>query len=198
MFVQQVVVDQYGRINATTAVVSYDTTGTTQMDGSTAYVVELTVAANETTYVNKNATSNQGSAIAYFDPIGDLLQFSEPNLNTTGSTAVGLATPYLDWYDYQLISASQLAGYQNPSNENILNSTTVTLGPTTMSVSYVEPKALPYAVSECGSVTVVDNVLFAYGTVPGTQTPVISYYYSLGSNGVDSESFGYKVVSVTR
>jgi hypothetical protein len=197
MFVQQVVVDQYGRANSTTAVVNYRTTGTTQMDGGTAYVVELSVAVNETTYLSKNSTSNSGSAVAYFDPIGDLLMFSQPNLNTTGSGAIGLAAPYLDWYDYELISPSQLATYQNTSIQNTLNSTAVTLGPTAMNVTYASPRALPYAVSECGQTTVVDNVLFAFGTVPGTETPVITYYYSLGNNGVDSEAFGYKVVSVT-
>lgn len=197
MDVQQVIVDQFGRVNSTTAVVGYQVTGKTEMEGTVAIAVNLTVSVNSTTYLSQNATSNSGIGTAYFDADGDLLQWSQINLNATGASAIADATPYLDWYDYELASNLQLANYQNPSSYTAINQTAITVGSTPMNVTYTAPKAIPYSVTECGATTIIDNVLFAYGIVPGTTTPLITYYYSLGTDGAASEAFGYKVVSMT-
>jgi hypothetical protein len=197
MFVQQIIVDQYGRINSTTAVASYTVAGKVNMDTTQAYAVDLSLAANATSYAVVNGTTNSEQAIAYFDQEGDLLLFSQPNLNETGTSAIASAAPYLDWFDYELTTPQQITGYENPTLTTSLNQTAVTLGSTNMTVTYAAPKAIPFSVSQCGGTTIVESVLFAYGNAPGTNTPIITYYVSLGSDGAASETFGYKVVAVT-
>ncbi|HUH99513.1 MAG TPA: hypothetical protein VLY65_00585 [Nitrososphaerales archaeon] len=197
MFVQQVIVDQYGRVNSSTIVASYQVAGRVPMEGTEAYVVKLNVVANESSYAIVNGTNNQGGATAYFDPEGDLLLYSQTNLNQTGTQAILLAQPYLDWFDTELISTQQYATYSNPGVDTILNQTAQTLGSVNMTVTFAEPKAIPYSVTQCGATTIVERVQFAFGVVPGTQTPLITYYYSLGTDGAANEDLGYKILSMT-
>ncbi len=197
MLAQQVIVDQYGRVNSTTILASYQVTGRVPMEGTSAYVVKMSVAANQTSYAVVNGTSNQGNATAYFDPEGDLLLYTQTNLNQTGPAAIPLAALYLDWFDNELISTQQLASYANPGLDSNLNTTAVNLGPTSMNVTFAQPKAIPYSVTQCGGTTIVEDVLFAYGVVPGTQTPVITYYYSIGTDGGANEDLGYESFSIT-
>ncbi len=193
MLVQQVSVDRYGRTNTSSAQVGFKVLGQTVINSTKLYEVDL-----EVTTGGANGTSNTTQAIAYFDQQGDLFLASQPNLNLTGSAAINLVAPFLNPFNYELTSTQQLATYSNPDVEKTINQTLVTLGSTVMNVTYAEPKALPYSVTVCGQTTVVEYVLFAYGTVPGTGYPIITYYYSLGTDGVNNLAFGYKVLTVTR
>jgi hypothetical protein len=193
MAVQQITVDQYGRTNTSSAQVGFKVLGQTTINSTTLYEVNLQV-----TTAGVNGTSNTQQAIAYFGLQGDLFLASQPNLNVTGAAAVRLVAPYLDPFNYELISTQQLATYTNPDIEKTVNQTRVTLGSTVMNVTYAQPKALPYGVTICNQSTIVESVLFAFGFVPGTSYPIITYYYSLGTDGVNNIAFGYKVLTVTR
>ena len=193
MAVQQITVDQYGRANTSSAQVGFKVLGQTTINSTKLYDVNLQV-----TTPGVNGTSNTQQAIAYFDMQGGLFLASQPNLNVTGAAAVRIVAPYLDPFNYELTSTQQLATYTNPDIERTVNQTSVTLGSTVMNVTYAEPKALPYGVTVCGQTTIVESVLFAYGIVPGTGYPIITYYYSLGTDGVNNIAFGYKVLTVTR
>ncbi len=193
MAVQQITVDQYGRSNTSSAQVGFKVEGQVMINNTKLYQVSLQV-----TTAGVNGTSNSTQAVAYFDSAGDLFLATQPNLNVTGPAAVKLVAPYLDPFNYELTSTQQLATYTNPDIEKALNQTTVTLGSTVMNVTYAEPKALPYSVTVCTQTTVVENVLFAFGIVPGTSYPIITYYYSVGTDGVHNVAFGYKVLTVTR
>ncbi len=192
MQVQQIVRDQYGRINTTAATVGYNVAGTTVINTTKLYVVNLQVSTS-----GANGTTNSQQATAYFDQDGDLYMASQPNLNTTGSTAVQLVSPYLDPFDYELTTTQQLATYTNPSLYSTLNHTQVTLGTTVMNVTYAQPTGVPSSVTVCGQTTLVESVLFAFGVLPGTNTSIITYYYSLGTDGVNNVAFGYKIISAT-
>ena len=193
MAVQQITVDQYGRANTSSAEVGFKVLGVTTINSTKLYDVNLQVTTS-----GVNGTSNTQQAIAYFDLQGGLFLASQPNLNLTGAAATRLVAPYLDPFNYELTSTQQLATYTNPDVEKTINQTSVTLGSTQMNVTYAQPKALPYGVTVCGQSTVVESVLFAYGIVPGTGYPIITYYYSLGTDGVNNVAFGYKVLTVTR
>ena len=193
MAVQQITVDQYGRSNTSSAQVGFRVLGQVVINNTKLYQVNLQVTTS-----GVNGTTNTTQAIAYFDSSGDLFLASQPNLNVTGSAAIKLVAPYLDPFNYELTSTQQLATYTNPDIETTLNQTSVTLGSTVMNVTFAEPKAIPYSVTVCTQTTIVENVLFAYGIVPGTGYPIITYYYSLGTDGVNNVAFGYKVLTVTR
>ena len=192
MQVQQIVVDQYGRVNTTAVTVAYMVAGQVTINSTKLYVVNLKVSTS-----GANGTTNTQGATGYFDQQGDLYLASEPNLNATGSGAIKIISPFLDPFDYELTTAPQLATYTNPNITTALNQTKITLGTTAMNVTYAEPKALPSSVTVCGQTTVVENVLFAFGVLPGTNSTVITYYYSLGTDGVNNVAFGYKVISAT-
>jgi hypothetical protein len=193
MVVQQVSWDQYGRNTTSSATVGFKVLGQVVINATKLYQVNLQV-----TVAGANGTSNTTQALAYFDQAGDLALVSQPNLNESGSAAVSLVAPYLDPFNYELTSNQQLATYSNPNSEKTINQTTVTLGSTVMNVTYAEPTAIPYSVTVCGQTTVVENVLFAYGLIPGSSTPIITYYYSIGTDGVNQVAFAYKVLTVTR
>jgi hypothetical protein len=193
MAVQQITVDQYGRTNTSSAQVGFKVLGQTTINSTMLYEVNL-----EVTTAGPNGTSNTKQAVAYFGFQGDLFLASQPNLNATGAAAVRLVAPYLDPFNYELISAQQLATYTNPDIEKTVNQTSVTLGSTVMNVTYAEPRAIPYGVTICNQTTIVEKVLFAFGMVPGASYPIITYYYSLGTDGVNHIAFGYKVLTVTR
>jgi len=192
MQVQQTTVDQFGRVNTTAVTVGYKVAGQEVINSTNLYVVNLQVTTS-----GANGTSNTQAATAYFDQGGDLYLASEPNLNATGLTAVQLVSPFLDPFDYELTTAQQLATYTNPTINTALNQTRITLGTMVMNVTYAQPKALPSSVTVCGQTTLVENVLFAFGVLPGTSTTLITYYYSLGTDGVNNVAFGYKLISVT-
>jgi len=192
MQVQEITRDQYGRVNTTAATVGYMVAGTTVINSTTLYVVNLQVSTS-----GANGTTNSEQATGYFDGQGDLVLAQQPNLNATGSTAVQLISPFLDAFDYELTTTQQIATYTNPAIDTAINQTQITLGTTVMNVTYTQPKALPSSVTVCGQTTVVENVLFAFGVLPGTNTSIITYYYSLGTDGVNNVAFGYKVISVT-
>jgi len=193
MAVQQITVDQYGRANTSSAQVGFKVLGQTTINSTKLYDVNLQVTTSDV-----NGTSKTQQVIAYFDLQGGLFLSSQPNLNLTGAAAIRVVAPYLDPFNYELTSTQQLATYTNPDIEKTVNQTSVTLGSTQMNVTYAEPKALPYGVTVCGQSTIVESVLFAYGIVPGTGYPIITYYYSLGTDGVNNVAFGYKVLTVTR
>jgi hypothetical protein len=193
MAVQQITVDRFGRSNTSSAQVGFKVLGQTVINSTKLYQVNLQVTTS-----GANGTSNTRQDVAYFDSAGDLFLSQQPNLNLTGSAAIRVVAPYLDPFNYELTSTQQLATYTNPDIERTLNQTTVTLGSTIMNVTYAEPKAIPYSVTVCTQTTIVENVLFAYGIVPGTSYPIITYYYSLGTDGVNNVAFGYKVLTVTR
>jgi hypothetical protein len=193
MQVQQIVVDQYGRVNTTAATVGYMVAGQTAMNGTKVYVVNLQVST-----AGANGTSNVQQATALIEEDGSLYMVEQPNLNATGASAVKLVSPFLDPFNYELTTVQQLATYTNPNLNTILNQTRITLGTTNMTVTYAQPKAMPTSITVCGQTTVVESVLFAFGVFPGPNTTIITYYYSLGTDGVSNVVFGYKVVSATK
>jgi len=193
MVAEQVTVDRFGRTNTSSAQVGFKVVGQTAINSTKVYEVNLQV-----TIQGANGTSSTNQALAYFDQDGNLVLASRPNLNLTGSAAVALVAPYLNPFNYELTSNAQLASYKNPDIEKTLNQTTVTLGSTIMNVTFAEPKALPYSITVCNQTTIVESVLFAYGVIPGADYPIVTYYYSLGTDGVNRFGFGYKILTVTR
>jgi len=137
--------------------------------------------------------------IAWVDPTGKVSVISQFNQNFTGPIAQSLysasASPFIiELQTSQLMGTSGYGPYMNTVNQ-----TTVTLGQTTLSVTYYKAKSSPFTVTNCdNSVTTINDITIAQGKVSGTSSDIITYYsVSITSKGTTS-IITYKLTSVTK
>ncbi len=173
--------------NATfSTITSYEVLGRPVANGTTFYKVQI----NST-----SATMPNSSLIAWYTPTGNVTLVQENGQNMSASFSLLLPTLAFGM-DYALTVS--LPAYMDPAHVSVLNQTTVTAGPTAMSVTYYGARSVPYTMDVCGQTTTINSLLFAYGTIPGTNQSIVSYFNLQSVQGTNSTTVVLKLLSIRR
>jgi hypothetical protein len=167
-----------------------------------AYTVQNVTTQNGVTIygVNVNFTSgSQGSfPISFIVATNNtVLSLSFDGFNETGSQASTFLSELLGFTFYLQGSGP----YAYLIQQNVLtkvNTTSVTLGPTTMTVSNYQPSSLPYTYTACGQSITMQKFDLQAGSVPKTNFGSIITYLSLqGTVAGSTGSVTFQVTSIT-
>lgn len=98
-------------------------------------------------------------------------------------------------------TVAQLSAYTG-TNFHTINTTTVTLGSVTMSVTNYGPNTTPVTFSYCGTTFTITSAVIQVGTVPGTHLALVTVIRFKGtlSGGGTSSNLDYvlKITSLTK
>ncbi|MDG6909424.1 MAG: hypothetical protein JRN08_03555 [Nitrososphaerota archaeon] len=156
--------------------------------GMTTYKVEID-------YYSSNGAPENGTA--WVQSNGNVTAVDFNGYNETGSMAssilVGLMTPFTVESSYVGYIEVYTGTYFHSSGTS-----TVTVGPTTMTVTNYQANNLPETYTECGYTGTLNSFSMSYGTVPGTSISLVTYLNFSGTSNGDSGDFTLRVVSVTK
>lgn len=162
---------------------------------STTYKVTITELAsgeniNYTVWVLKN-----GTALAIGLTAGG---FSE---NLTGSQAQSLLIGAFAGFTLQIQADSYIGAYTGSSYFHSTGTSTVSIGPTQVSVTTYAANTLPETVTSCGVDTTLTAFSFSVGTPQGSNVPLVVYEHFAGTDVVNGQTNTYddvlQVTSVT-
>ena len=151
-----------------------------------------------------NATSNSKSGTVWIQPDGVVIATYTNGQNFTGPQAFSIASGLLTYpfpLEY-LYSTNTL--FQGPGNPHFhqINTTSVTLGPTTFTVANYGLNSQYTQCLQNGFYTSVSSGLIQQGTIPGTKMLLITYNQGTSefhANGGTLSSMGtFRITSVTK
>ncbi len=147
--------------------ISYSVLGKPVVNGTTFYKVQLEV----------NSEGQGFSVIALVDPSGKVASVEQNNQSLSGQFAQLAYMSAVSPFILELTANQQVGAYIDALHVTQVNQTTVTLGPTTLSVNYYAAKTVPYTITYCDkSTTTINSLSMAYGKMPGTDLNVITYF----------------------
>jgi hypothetical protein len=172
---------------------SYNTVYTTTSGGVTTWKVNFTVISGNQTFSSLAWAKSDGTVIAVYS-------FGQ---NFTGAQAAGVLEGSVAIFGIELNFQNLLSEYTSPIHFHVINTTTVTLGPTTMQVTNYGANSLPLALTYCDTTTNITAFVMQVGTVPGTSTTLITVMHFAGTTktdggGTTTEDFVLKVVSLAK
>jgi hypothetical protein len=166
---------------------SYNVQNHTNSNGITIYGVDLDIGFNGSNYVISTLVASNNTILS--------LSFNGTQLPTQEySFFVGLMVGFT----FDLIGAGPFSYLVTEGDLSVINTTSVTLGPTTVSVTNYQPSTLPYTYSDCGSSITMSKFEVQAGQVSGTTYGTIITYLSFqGTTNGQTESIVIKIDSIT-
>jgi len=148
--------------------------------------VEAGQSITETVWVLRN-----GTAIA--------INFAGENL--TGSEAQSLIVGAFGGFTEQIQADSEIGFYTATNFFHSTGTSTVSIGPTQVSVTTYVANNLPETVTSCGSTTTLTAYSLSVGTPQGTSSPLVTYEHIAGSEVVNGQTETFneviQVMSIT-
>jgi len=148
---------------------------------STTYKITLT-------FVEASSSSQtvNGSYTIYILKDGTIsavdLSFNGQNENLTGSQAQGLGAGIFVGFITQIAANDNLGTYTSSSFFHSTGTSTVSIGPTRMTVTNYVANSLPETVTNCdGSTTSLTAYALSVGTPPGASGPLVTYGHFAGT-----------------
>jgi hypothetical protein len=169
---------------------------------NSSYIVTGQPTINSVQYYVVSVNSTIGGSpqhlTIWYPPDGNATKVEENGYNFTGTQATDFAFAYMASF-YALISfqTTQLNALLG-SNLKVVNQTSVTLGPTQMTVTTYEPQTLPFKVNSCSFSATLNSLVLQAGTVPGTSFDLLTYIYENGVFQSANITFFFKVLSVQK
>jgi len=137
--------------------------------------------------------------IATVDPTGKVSSISQYGQNFTGALAQSLYSASASPFMIELQSGQLLSTAGFLPNLNLVNQTTLTLGSTSVSVTYYKAKSVPFNVINCdNSQTTINDITIGQGKVSGVSSDIITYYSASMTTKDGTFKFTYKLTSVTK
>jgi hypothetical protein len=115
----------------------------------------------------------------------------------TGTIAQEFATGLLVAFTIQLEENAQIPGITSPTFVKSIGTTSVTLGPTKMTVTNYTAISTPLSYSYCGISSSITNLALSVGTAPGTNFKIVTYITESEISGGTTTSFSYSIQSLT-
>jgi hypothetical protein len=129
------------------------------------------------------ATSDQNTTMTvWILKDGTVLAINEAGQNLTGSIAQQIATSIFAGFEAYNSAGAQLSAYTSASYFHSTGTSSVTLGPTTMTVTNYEANTLPVTVTYCTGSTTFTAYALSVGSPPGTNTPLITLEHFAGTS----------------
>lgn len=158
---------------------------------STTYKVSVTLAEGSTNLVETVWILKDGVAVAV----------NVAGQNYTGSTAQEFIIGVFAGFTLQVQADSQIGSYTASNYFHATGTSTVSIGPTKVSVTTYAANSLPETMVGCGETTTLTAYSFSVGTPQGASSPLVTYENFAGSevsNGVTT-NFNYilQVTSIT-
>ena len=147
---------------------------------------------------NDTTSHTAETATAWIQSNGNVIAVDLGGYNETGSMAsevlVGLMTPFAE----ESIYLNYIEVYTGSSFFHSSGTSSVTLGPTTMTVTNYQANNLPETYTECGYTGTLNTFAMSVGTVPGTSINLVTYLNFSGTSNGDRGCFTIRVVSITK
>jgi hypothetical protein len=181
-----------GSSSSSPSTYSYTESYTTNYVSSTTYKVTITLAEGSTNVTEIVWLLKDGTAVAI-----DISGF-----NLTGSQAQGALVGVFAGFTLQIQADSLITEYTSTSFFHSTGTSTVSIGPTKVSVTNYAANNLPETVTYCGnSPTTLTAFSFSVGTPQGSSTALVTNENIAGSDIVNgqTETFNYvlQVTSIT-
>lgn len=163
-------------------------------------VIYADTSAGVTTYkvyISFNDGSSVANATAWVQSNGNVLALEIAGFNETGAVAGEALVSFMSAFTLE----SNYLGYVEVYTGSSFHSTgtsTVTLGPTTMTVTNYQANSLPETYTECGYTGSLTDFAMSVGTVPGTSITLVTNLHVSGTSNGDTGDFDIRVVSVTK
>ncbi len=145
---------------------SYQVVGTSGSGPAKVYQVSVnqqvpgSMNENLTAWVQANGTVNDVSLLGQ---------------NITGSQGTDTFAGFMSAFTVELQEQANLTEFTSSPAFHIVNQTTVTLGPSTLSVTNYDETATPIAFSICASSMAIHNFVVQIGTLPGSSFTLVTY-----------------------
>ncbi len=190
--------------NGTSSTSSASSTGTATSYGYTeSYITNY---ASSTTYKVTITTTESGQP-ASSDTIwilkdGTILAVNIAGFNFTGATAQQYGNGAFVGFTLQIEADSEIGTYTASNYFHTVGaSTTVSIGPTKVSVTSYSANTLPEIIATCTGSTTLTAYAFSVGMPQGTSSPLVTYEHFAGSDttGGQTDTFDYvlQVTSIT-
>ena len=112
---------------------------------------------------------------------GTVLAVNTAGQNLTGTMAEGIATGIFAGFLAEINAGDQLRTFTSASYFHSTGTSSVTLGPTTMTVTNYAANSLPMTVAYCEGSTTLTNYSLSVGTPPGTNIQLITLEHFAGT-----------------
>lgn len=177
-----------------------------QYDYASSYVVlesPKTGFGNFKTNFTETYSNPQQTAIAWMRPDGTIIAVMENGVNKTGTAALQTFSLFIALFQSEYFYGTYLQGYLSLPGMHQINQTSVTLGPTTFTVTNY---GITSPSSSCNGSGVQTFSKFAIqaGTVAGTKLTLVPLWSQAGtftptgSNSVLSSTTTVRITSVTK
>ena len=145
--------------------------------------------------------SNQ-TVTAWLQSDGTVTAVGISGYNLTGSQAGAVFAGFMAPFSAELTSANQLETYTSSASFHVINQTSVTLGPTTVSVTNYGANQLPTTIETCDGKFTLTGYSYQTGTVPGSDTKLVTRQSfqgtSITSAGTTTFDSTIRVLSITK
>jgi len=150
-----------------------------------------TIYVSSTTYKVNVSLAAQGENVTYTAWIlknGTALAIDAEGYNQTGSEAQGYVLGVFEGFIAQTQADSEIAQFTSANNFHSTGTSTVSVGPTQVSLTTYAANTLPETVGSCGSTTTLTAYSISVGTPQGTTSPLIIYEHIAGSEDVNGST----------
>jgi hypothetical protein len=147
-----------------------------------------TIYASSTTYKVNVSLAAQGENVTYTAWIlknGTVLAINVEGYNLTGSEAQENVFEVFAGFTEQIQADSEISQYTAPNDFHSTGTSTVSVGPTEITVTTYAANTLPETLGSCGSTTTLTAYSISVGTPQGTTSPLIIYEHIAGSETVN-------------
>ena len=171
-------------------------------NGTSSYNVVYASASTIKVNVNYNAGSQSEALTAWIlRSNGTFIAVDTSGTNITGIAGQGIAEGTFAGFIIEIESGQSLSSLTSTSQFHSTGTSTVTLGPTKMTVTNYAANAFPMTVTTCTGSTSLTAFSLSAGTPPGTSFQLITSFREAGSSTfsgqTSSVNYVLAVTSVT-
>jgi len=174
-----------GTSSSSPSTYSYTESYATNYVSSTTYKVTINLVEGSTNIAETVWLLKDGTAVAI-----DVAGF-----NLTGSSAQGAIVGAFAGFELQIQADAEINAYTATNFFHSTGTSSVTIGPTTVSVTNYAANSLPETVTYCGSSpNTLTAFSFSVGTPKGSSSPLVTNENISGSDVVNGQTTTYNYV----